>query len=377
MENCTLSYNTGDIIGDYKLLARCGEGAYGTVFLAENQISGHQVALKIIYRHGNSFERELKGLRQYQQICRRTNLLQIYHVGEEADLFYYTMDAADPLGDGEYIPKTLANVLKIKGRLSPEEIRKMAEELFILLTELHRHGILHRDIKPDNILWIDGQAVPGDIGLATADPQTMLAGTPGFVPPEVLAGIRPPEEKDDFYALGKVLYCALTRKPASAFPEFPESRTLTGSAGIIKLYNKLCGGEKLESISPKSKKRKYFIPAFSAVCIAAAGAAAGFFLHPEPLPVPPEKIIVEVPAPAPPVDPDAEKKKFRESWEKQWETRMREARKMPPVSLLNLDQGSRERSYSERVREAEDKVRQKVENLQRIKDKEAEIYGFY
>ena len=56
---------------------------------------------------------------------------------------------------------------------------------------------------------------------------------------------------------------------------------------------------------------------------------------------------------------------------------MREARKMPPVSPLNLDQGSRERSYYERVREAEDKLRQKVENLQRIKDKEAEIYGFY
>ena len=95
----TLKFEVGNRIGDYTLLARCGQGAYGVVFLAENVITGQRVALKAVAAAGRNCERELKGLRQYQQICRRTNLLQIYHVGAGEDFFYYTMDAADPLDE--------------------------------------------------------------------------------------------------------------------------------------------------------------------------------------------------------------------------------------------------------------------------------------
>ena len=272
MENCTLKYDVGSRIADYTLLAHCGKGAYGMVFLAENSVTHQKVALKIIHTFSQNFERELKGLQQYQQICRGTNLLQIYHVGKGEDFFYYTMDAADSLGEKEYIPKTLANILRQRGKLQVEEIQSMTESIFDCLKTLHRKGVMHRDIKPENILWVDGLAVLGDIGLITDHGQTTLAGTPGFMPPEVLAGIRDYEAKDDFYALGKVLYCALTGLPVTQYPSFPASGTLTGAGEIIKLYTKLCAGEKFGLPAKSGKhRRKWYIIGVATMLLFAAG----------------------------------------------------------------------------------------------------------
>jgi len=274
-----LKYDIGSQIGDYTLIAHCGKGAYGMVFLAENSVTHQKVALKIIHTFSQNFERELKGLQQYQQICRGTNLLQIYHVGKGEDFFYYTMDAADSIGEKEYIPKTLANILQRDGKLQIEEIHAMTESIFDCLKTLHSKGVMHRDIKPENILYVDGLAILGDIGLITDHGQTTLAGTPGFMPAEVLAGIRDYETKDDFYALGKVLYCALTGLPVTQYPSFPASGTLTGAGEIIKLYTKLCAGEKFELPLKSGKHRlKWYIFSVAVLLLLVAGI---FYLIPE------------------------------------------------------------------------------------------------
>ena len=291
-----MKYDVGSQIGDYTLLAYCGKGAYGMVFLAENSITHQKVALKIIHIFSQNFERELKGLQQYQQICRGTNLLQIYHVGKGEDFFYYTMDAADSIGEKEYIPQTLANILQKHGKLQVEEIQAMTASIFDCLKTLHGKGVMHRDIKPENILWVDGLAVLGDIGLITDHGQTTLAGTPGFIPPEVLAGIRDYETKDDFYALGKVLYCALTGLPVTQYPSFPASRTLTGAGEIIKLYTKLCAGEKFVLPAKSGKhRRKWYIIGIATMFLFAVGI---FYLIPEYLEVTadiPERTVPETP----------------------------------------------------------------------------------
>ena len=278
----------GSKIGDYTLLAPCGRGAYGFVFLAENSVTHQRVALKIIYTHGKNFERELKGLQQYQQVCRRTNLLQIYHVGSGNDFFYYTMDAADSMSEEEYRPKTLANLLKEQGKLQVPELRTMADEVISSLKTLHDKGLMHRDIKPENILWVDGSAGLGDIGLITDHEQTTLAGTPGFMPPEVLVGIRPFGKQDDFYALGKVLYCALTGLPVTQYPSFPESRTLTGAGEIIKLYTKLCAGKSVTELFRKPERKKNWLYIIIIIIILLAGtlSAIYFFSKKAPMPTP-------------------------------------------------------------------------------------------
>lgn len=247
------------------LLAECGKGAYGSVFFAENVLTKQQVALKTISQSGHNYERELKGLCQYQSICRHSDLLQIYHVEKKEDFLFYTMDAADNYNpEGEYIPDTLAVRLKNSGRLAPETVWQMAQELLTDLNYLHSKGFCHRDIKPDNILWINGKATLGDIGLVTDTQNTVLAGTPGFIPAEVLSGIREFEFWDDFYALGKTIYCAVTGLPVTQYPEFPQSGTLTGTGKLIKLYNQLCAGEKADftpsaGLKPKNYKKAFVL----------------------------------------------------------------------------------------------------------------------
>ena len=264
-----MNYKAGDKLGSYTLLAECGKGAYGSVFLAENALTRQQVALKIVYHAGRNSDRELKGLIKYQNLCKHTNLLQIYHVEGKENFFFYTMDAADNRNTpGDYVPDTLAKRLKENGRLAPEVVKKMAQELLGDLNVLHSKGLFHRDIKPDNILWIDGKSTLGDIGLVTDSSQTLLAGTPGFISPEVISGTREFEAKDDFYALGRTIYCAVTGLPVSQYPEFPDSGTLTNTGELIQLYNKLCVGEKTDFVlTDGNKRRKWFAGGIAAAIL--------------------------------------------------------------------------------------------------------------
>lgn len=274
-----MNFKVGDSIGAYRLLSECGEGAYGKVFFAESTVTHRRIALKVVYRHGRNCERELRGLGRYQLICPRTGLLQVYHVEDCGEYFFYTMDAADNLATGgEYVPDTLANRLRASGRLSAEAVRKMAGELIECLNTLHGKGLLHRDVKPDNILWIDGVAKLGDIGLVATDGATVLAGTPGFLPPEVLAGMRDYEPKDDFYALGKAIYCAVTGNPVEKFPSFPGSRTLGACGDLVVLYNRLCRGETVLPELPRGKRRIWAVIVAVAAFTCAVLCVGIFFL---------------------------------------------------------------------------------------------------
>ena len=123
-------YEPGDILGGCRLLKECGSGAFGSVFLAENETTHQRVALKILPQTGRHWERELAALVAYQEKCRHANLMRIYHIGQNEDCLFYTMDAADPLNPaGDYVPDTLGNRLRQRKRLKPEEIRTMLHEL--------------------------------------------------------------------------------------------------------------------------------------------------------------------------------------------------------------------------------------------------------
>ena len=234
-----MSYNVGDTICNCTLLQKCGEGAYGVVWLARDTI-GANVALKIIKNGGRYSERELAGLKNYKD-CNHPNLLKIRYVEITDAQIICIMDAADDLnhGNGEYKPDTLANRLRKYGRLDGKEITDMLDGLLSGLEELHKNGLVHRDIKPDNILWLNGRATLADVGLIAFEGAGSLVGTPGFLSPRVLEG-NPAEASDDFYALGKVIYCALTGLAVTEYPSIPADMTISVDANLNKAIRTSC-----------------------------------------------------------------------------------------------------------------------------------------
>ena len=206
-----------ETVGAYRILRECGRGSYGAVYLAESTVSKRRVALKIL--NGKHDARELEGLIRYRE-CRHANLIQIHHLDRLPDgRLYYTMDAADDRGsDGTYVPDTLAS----RGRLSAAELIPMLRALLDGVAALHKRKVIHRDIKPENILFVEKVPVLGDVGLTAPIGNASMVGTPSFLPPEVLSGARPPDERSDLYALGRVAYVALTGLPPRKYPQIPK-----------------------------------------------------------------------------------------------------------------------------------------------------------
>ena len=288
-----MGYRVGDVLDGYELETECGSGAFGSVFLAKNRTLGQTCALKILYKNGRQYEKELEGLKTYQQKCRHANLMRVDHVGENDECIFYTMDAADNLHPGKkYIADTLGNRLKEKSRLSPDEIIPMLHDLLDGLDALHSAGILHRDIKPDNILWVNGHAMLGDIGLISNKLEASMAGTPGFISPRVWSN-HAFTPQDDLYALAMVMYCALNGAPPENYP-IPGSMPLTDSAQlIIRVYNEVLKPDSaIKTVKefqalflnpPKRKVRKQPL-IVAAVVIAALGAGLFFFFMQKPAP---------------------------------------------------------------------------------------------
>ncbi len=235
---------------DYRFLKCCGRGAYGAVYLVED-ISGRLLVLKRIRRDGDSklFLRELSGLRTYCSLnLDHPNLIRIHHAAEDEHGFYYTMPPADNLAESEneYIPATLENWLR-RTRFTLEEIIYVALALLDGLDELHSRHIAHRDLKPDNVLFINSIPCLSDISLvARVGSGISLVGTFCFLPPELLTrksfvdSFRP---EYDLYAFGKVIYCMFTGLPVENFPilrPIREQPPEPGEQELIRLFNRLC-----------------------------------------------------------------------------------------------------------------------------------------
>lgn len=226
-----MSFFAGSVYHDLTLLQLCGSGAFGEVWLCRD-ISRKKLAVKIISkgRLGEFWRRELQGVINYRTITEQTSgLLQIYHVGEDEDFFYYTMEAADSLSQENYVPDTLSARLAANGPLPPETLQSVLKEIFNGIKVIHQAGFAHRDIKPDNIIFVHGKPRIGDIGLISALSATMsqLAGTLEFLPPELRSSDSPDQvdrksrQGSDLYAFGKVVYCAVTGEEPQKWPAIP------------------------------------------------------------------------------------------------------------------------------------------------------------
>ena len=230
-------------VPDHELIRPIGRGSYGEVWLARN-IMGVWRAVKVVTRANfdsdRPFEREFAGIQRYEPISRTgEGLVPILHVGSPGGKrsFYYVMELADPVTPpGQdpkaeppafdavtYQAKTLLSELKRRGHLPVEECVEIGLALAAGLGALHKHGLVHRDVKPSNIVFVQGRAKLADVGLVGAIREARtFVGTEGYIPPE-----GPGEPGADVFALGKVLYEAATGLSADDFPN-PPAGWLTG-----------------------------------------------------------------------------------------------------------------------------------------------------
>ena len=235
--------DAGMAVGDYIVESFIGSGAYGEVYKVRDGL-GKSFALKLLHRENPEAQtRELQGLSALRcSIRSEEGLPLIYHVGEHDGRVYYTMDLADNASSlpGVYEPDTLEARLRERGRLSGPECLRLIRGLLVSLDALHRHGLVHRDIKPGNIIFCNRKPMLADIGLVTAAPHTMV-GTSGFLPPCPPGGMTVESEKSgDIYALGKVLYCAFTGEAAERYPLLPPQYSLSEFKALRPLYLKAC-----------------------------------------------------------------------------------------------------------------------------------------
>lgn len=202
-----------------------GSGAYGEIWMARSQL-GILRAVKIVDRRTfdseKAFEREFEGMARFEPISREhAGFVDILHVGrdDEGEFFYYVMELADDhltgqkVDEGRYVPKTLKTELARRSRLLADEVITLGLALTESLAALHREGLVHRDIKLANIIFVGGRPKIADIGLVAATGQNSFVGTEGYVPPE-----GPGAAQGDIFSLGKVLYEMAMGKDRMDFP---------------------------------------------------------------------------------------------------------------------------------------------------------------
>ena len=206
---------------DLKLNCRIGGGAHGEVFLAEG--AHGLVAVKVCRRpddpaRQSDWERERRGWRLFAGIPRHPGLVHVFGFGEApgGDSFRVEMELADSesgrpaAADGAYRPLTLASLVGGETALPLRDCLSIGIRLASALEHLQRHHLLHRDIKPGNVLFIRRNPVIADAGLVVDVREAgSLVGTPGYVPPENHG-----TPQGDVFSLGRTLWRIATgREP--------------------------------------------------------------------------------------------------------------------------------------------------------------------
>jgi eukaryotic-like serine/threonine-protein kinase len=208
----------GELISDrYRIEDRLGSGGMSSVFRATDTILERTVAVKILAEHLSDDERFVARFRREALAVAKLvhpNIVQVYDTGIDSGRHYIVM---------EYVKgKSGAQLLQPHGTLDPETSVEIGVQACAGLDYAHRHGIIHRDVKPGNLMIIGGPAGGGDMttkladfGIARASEQTRITqvgsvvGTAAYLAPEQARG-EEATPSSDVYSLGVVLYQFLT-----------------------------------------------------------------------------------------------------------------------------------------------------------------------
>ena len=217
MSSLTLSHEFLELqtalAGEYSLERELGRGGMGVVYLARDVQLDRHVAIKVLPAHlseGETRERFLREARTAAGLS-HPNIVPIHRVGEAAGFVYFVMS---------FVPgQTLGERLRTKGPLPAADAMRLLREVSWALAYAHGHGIVHRDVKPDNILIEEGsgRALVTDFGIAHVGTSTLstepgkIMGTAQFMSPEQAMN-EPVDGRSDLYSLGAVGYLAVSGK---------------------------------------------------------------------------------------------------------------------------------------------------------------------
>ena len=200
--------------GRYTVDGVLGHGGMATVYLAHDTDLERAVAVKVL---GEPLALDAAFVERFRREARTAaqlshpNIVQVYDTGEEDGRIFIVMEYVE--GEG------LDAVLRREGRLAPERARELGIQVCSALHYAHGKGVVHRDVKPGNlILRTDGVVKVADFGIARPAQATQLTdegtvlGTAAYLPPEIARGERA-TERSDIYSLGAVLYELFTGGP--------------------------------------------------------------------------------------------------------------------------------------------------------------------
>ncbi len=204
----------GENLGKWRIFKELGRGGMGRVYLAQEEGTGRQAAIKVLAGELaqdvgflQRFQREIETLSQLTH----PNIVRFYESGYENGHYFYAMEYVD----GQSLDETLL----AQKRLPWREVLDIALQLCPALRHVHDHGVIHRDLKPSNIIrTAAGQVKLMDFGIAKIFAGTHLTATGGvvgtaeFISPEQASG-KPVTKRSDLYSLGVVLYTLLVGRP--------------------------------------------------------------------------------------------------------------------------------------------------------------------
>ncbi|WP_327143838.1 serine/threonine-protein kinase [Nocardia sp. NBC_01327] len=213
------------VAGRYRLQSKLGGGGMGAVWLAKDRLLNRDVAIKQVLTTAGLNEHEA------QEVRRR-----IMHEGRVAAklshehaiaVYDVELENGEPWLVMEYLPsRSVAKAISLTNALSPIEVAQIGAQVADALATAHAAGIVHRDIKPGNILVADrgdevGMVKLSDFGISSAagdadDVGDVITGTPAYLPPEVARGAQPTTASDVF-SLGATLYTAMEGQPPYGF----------------------------------------------------------------------------------------------------------------------------------------------------------------
>ena len=199
------------LVGRYELIEKIGEGGMAVVYKSRDRLLNRLVAIKILRPEYTKDSQFVDSFRQESQAAaglQHPNIISVYDVGREGNIHFIVMELVDG--------KALSTVIKEQAPMDYRRAIEITKQVCSALSTAHKHSIIHRDIKPHNIMITqDGTAKLGDFGIAKAVSDSTLSetskiiGSVHYFSPEQARGAYV-DERSDLYSLGIVLYEMLT-----------------------------------------------------------------------------------------------------------------------------------------------------------------------